>query len=539
MVRGNRVPFNAPTCPELDAWLYAFRGAIMQRTVAAVTQATYTKKSWNNTPPLLNWALRVLRDRGLRAWPNDKGSSYTLARNDDTPSLFGKVLSMPCYIFAGSISDAMRNGLSKQYSELCKSIEESTDTERMASQLRKSWFVQGSTFISKLQLNIKLSKNPIGIRPIHSMPAYSFAGVALWVRNIINEFLSQRASHLLRDCSELVSELKGVHPSDLKENAYFLHADVKDFFLSGTIQELVSLVMQIFPPGWELHAVFKRAIDFLLSSQFLRLENDHDASSTWQVIIGSGMGLPHSGEISDAALYSCMEARILNQEALSRYSIVKYLRYRDDILILANERGESGGSGFLKLAMQHSKPYILKCVSVGKQVSFLECTCIINKHGVRVSHHLKDSALRTPLSPNSAHAPSTHRAWPKAIAPRIFGLCTDEGAYQSSLTSILSRIRSGWSHHYLYDSVSAYRGFRRNRSMTGHRPNDIHKHTMWCGFGFHPILRSLQRVVHDFNNGLWKHILHKAFDQQVSVHICWSTHAQSSLAARLARISST
>ena len=153
-------------------------------------------------------------------------------------------------------------------------------------------------------------------------------------------------------------------------NAYFLHADVQDFVLSGTLLESVTLVMQMLPPGWELCGVFKRAIDFVLTGQFLILETDHSASSAWQAIIGSGMGPPHSGEISDAALYSCMDSRILSQASLSQFSTVKYLRYRNDILIIANERGENAGASFLKLAIAHSNPYILKCVSVARQVSF-------------------------------------------------------------------------------------------------------------------------------------------------------------------------
>lgn len=74
-------------------------------------------------------------------------------------------------------------------------------------------------------------------------------------------------------------------------------------------------------------------IGFLLDNQYVR--NPH-TNATFKVVLGTGMGLPHSGELSDCAISTTMEGQFVTESNLRQYRIRRYWRYRDDILILCN-----------------------------------------------------------------------------------------------------------------------------------------------------------------------------------------------------------
>ena len=118
----------------------------------------------------------------------------------------------------------------------------------------------------------------------------------------------------------------------------------------------------------------KEVVDVLLGSQFVRSEA---ANLMYQVVEGSGMGLPHSAGIADSAFYHKAERGMVEKDALESVGIDMLVRYRDDILILANSYEKfiawfqklKSKAGFFKLQCEE----IVRFSKVGdKEVQFLQ-----------------------------------------------------------------------------------------------------------------------------------------------------------------------
>ena len=54
-----------------------------------------------------------------------------------------------------------------------------------------------------------------------------------------------------------------------------------------------------------------------------------------QVLVGSGQGQRNSGSVSDFCFYKLVEESLLCECCAPRYNILRYMRYRDDILFIA------------------------------------------------------------------------------------------------------------------------------------------------------------------------------------------------------------
>ena len=79
-----------------------------------------------------------------------------------------------------------------------------------------------------------------------------------------------------------------------------------------------------------LASFVRRAMHLLLDSQFVTSRSL--PGRLVEVILGSGMGLPHSGDVTDLALIHRME--VWATRNLSPYDISVYLRFKDDILFI-------------------------------------------------------------------------------------------------------------------------------------------------------------------------------------------------------------
>jgi hypothetical protein len=100
--------------------------------------------------------------------------------------------------------------------------------------------------------------------------------------------------------------------------------------MSGTSTQLADAVASCF--DGEIKDLVHRVCIFLLTHQYI-------ASSLvpglWRVVIGSGMGLRNSSSIGDAAFFALCEVPWgLKPVVRAKYHIEKYMRFRDDILIL-------------------------------------------------------------------------------------------------------------------------------------------------------------------------------------------------------------
>ena len=97
--------------------------------------------------------------------------------------------------------------------------------------------------------------------------------------------------HLVQSPVEVSKRVKqlGVR---LDTNHRLVHIDIWEFFVCGGLRELAEEALKAFDEDESSNkVVMKEVVDVLLGSQFVRSEA---ANLMYEVVEGSGMGLPHS-----------------------------------------------------------------------------------------------------------------------------------------------------------------------------------------------------------------------------------------------------
>ena len=160
---------------------------------------------------------------------------------------------------------------------------------------------------------------------------------------------------------------------------------------------------------------------FLLERQLVTVPSTEEGIITLKVEYGTGMGMQHSSETADLALFNLMEKDILsNQERLQEYGIVGYYRFRDDILILGSNRPDA--RTFVQYLKNHSGCYQLEVEQVSSSVVQMLDLKLFNFRGtIRTSVAIKPTAMGMPLSAESIHPMSVHKSWTKAYFSVSFG----------------------------------------------------------------------------------------------------------------------
>ena len=90
----------------------------------------------------------------------------------------------------------------------------------------------------------------------------------------------------------------------------------------------------------------------------------------WQVVSGYDQGLPHTSHCADLGFHNHVESLVLG--SLRRHGILKYIRYRDDILIVAlNNRRMDGVVPFIQRMRRLGRWWSIKAEEVGPRIKFL------------------------------------------------------------------------------------------------------------------------------------------------------------------------
>ena len=72
---------------------------------------------------------------------------------------------------------------------------------------------------------------------------------------------------------------------------------------------------------------FEDAFRFLVGSQYIK---SHDGQ-IFKVVIGSGMGLLSSDDISSYLFYCMVEKWLLTEQVRAKYGLMCYMRFKDDL----------------------------------------------------------------------------------------------------------------------------------------------------------------------------------------------------------------
>jgi len=209
--------------------------------------------------------------------------------------------------------------------------------------------------------------------------------------------------YLIRDPHDLVVQLDGLR---VDSHTFFIEVDVADFFMSGKGEELVSASTEHIPDGPK-KSLMQDVTRLLLRAQFI--ESKLLPDRLWQVQQGTGMGLRHSGEIADSSFANLVEVGFAARKEIQKaFSILHYSRYRDNMLIIGNDRRLA--YMFLGMIMDRSRFFQLtieQCKS--NNMHYLNITINNEKGVLRTAPAFKASMLNTcSLESTSAHPPRVH-----------------------------------------------------------------------------------------------------------------------------------
>jgi hypothetical protein len=218
------------------------------------------------------------------------------------------------------------------------------------------------------------------------------------------------------------------------------------------------------------------------------------------------MGLTHSGETADAALANCMELGLINDpDALTVHGLVAYYRFKDDILMIGNNRMRI--RALYRQMEERSKFYVLYAEGVSKsQARMLDTLLTYDGNKIESSVAYKDTATDTTLSTGSAHHSQVHMMWPQAYMTRIFNLTTNHGNAAMEMGRFLKRLQRNFSApEVIHAAINKGRALLRGDLK---KAKDQSERKAWLVLPYHPCYsQALHEAVSNSNTsstrGLW------------------------------------
>lgn len=181
-------------------------------------------------------------------------------------------------------------------------------------------------------MSLKSHKPPPLIwRNIHAASAPAVYGLSAWLVQQLKE-VADNLPWLLCSTEEFVSDLCTLR---IGSNAKLHRADVKEFFMSGSPEDLHLGTMKWFAKHPKA-AVITDVLVWLLREQYVCL--GESGADLWRVVRGSGMGLKHSSCIADLAFASAGDVWAVRAGVQRMFKVVYYKSFRDDLIV--SERPE-------------------------------------------------------------------------------------------------------------------------------------------------------------------------------------------------------
>ena len=311
----------------------------------------------------------------------------------------------------------------------CKMLDESACkvAEAFDDKKLKGWLMNYSknqkirNVIGKMMCNIKTHKDPgeVSVRLIHSSVGNPGAALSSLISKICRWKIKD-LKHIYQNTGEFLEKLHALD-GKLPANVIVWTADIGDFYLSGKHSELISSSFKHVEDYTQRKAL-EDALENLLYYQFV--ESSFAQSGVLRVRKGTGMGSRHSGEVSDLGFFECVEKDLIKQEVLDAHKILLYGRYRDDIIVIEEDKEHLFGKDswyqmFCKKAGEHGYVIEMEQMLVGcfTSVHYLDLwihktSKLVTEGKLEYDLYTKDTAQKIPLGRLSAHTESTHNFWP-------------------------------------------------------------------------------------------------------------------------------
>ena len=407
--------FTMSTEPELNEWLRQLCREVWMVCKVAVDRNRHRMKEYSNSTPLIKWGIKCLLKGQWFVFKTDKDGGYARVKKEQADTIFESLVTTKNYVEI-PVSATRWEHLESKWKMVMNAILKK-DKRVKWSDLTSSMYM-GSKWISLMQCTVKTHKTQgeVMCRPIHGTARFAFSGISRWVSAVLREILNQQI-HIVRDSEDLIRKIKDIK---IEPSMWFMKGDIKDFFMTGEPQQLIHPCVNAVKE--EFREPLREALEFLIENQFVQIPGcEHRA---WKVCRGSGMGLPHSGEVADMVFLMNERKFILVSENIMKYSIKAYFRYKDDMMMIIDNTGSNVPRVWYRYKIC-AAPFEVKMDSISQNECIMLDTrffkgqrhCATGKMDYEV--FFKHTSTGQTLNSDSFHLNSTHRAWPKAEVGRI------------------------------------------------------------------------------------------------------------------------
>jgi hypothetical protein len=523
--------------PGLENFLSNFRSTALRAYNKSIIVASAKKPG--NITALAKLGHKLLRASGLSAAPTDKDGGYAIMPKDVYENAHQAILESASYKHS-AVNDW--TSLANWYCRLTKRIQQFANSREkrarlleltqgintttvLQSTLNKSIMLADNVFVSTLQITCKTHKSPgkVTFRNIHASAGWRFQGLSMWVAGELRKILTGRSSsHILKDSQDFVERLRTVK---LRPNQLMVKVDVKDFFMSGTPSELTKPILESLPTTTgeqrTYNTLLSNVLDFLLENQYICSPFSKD--KVYQVIKGTGMGLFHSGDLADTALYFLSESKwACNPDIQIGHGIDAFYRFKDDIFCIVDSSTQKW-EHFLMEYGDRSSCFKMELEDVSEfQVTYLDLLVTKGKRGYKATPYIKPSNLGIPLGIQSAHPLSVHTSWPKGVLHRLSTLTNSMHDLEQVKCLFVERLRQSFHHPVLTQQVA---NLQLNTHLVPRKNKTcVRGKDLWCVLPFHPALKSVMtRELHKFySSHEARMVMSQLFGEAKGLRVCWA-----------------
>ena len=308
-----------------------------------------------------------------------------------------------------TLSSVDRRYIGRRLFQLTKQLSSALDDKSLVSYVGRWWnsFPEKMLF-NPLHFNIKTHKpnKKIKCRLLHDAGRSPLGGLMHIVRLQLAK-INTSLPHLCFSTSDVISQIRNLQ---ISEHDRLITADIVDFFMSPSHSDLVNNACS-HPDARHL----RDSIEFLLQEQYIHVAT---SNTLYRVIKGSGMGTQISSDLCDLAFFQLVESHTCTIDNLRQFGIKTWLRYRDDIFLVASDM-HLLQQFFCMLRAALSGIWCIEAELVSKHsVPFLDIEIFKSRGHLSWRPYSKPSKIPIPLSQESGH-PSFVHLWPIAQPSRL------------------------------------------------------------------------------------------------------------------------
>ena len=508
-MKSKRTPtFTGVTSPQLEAFCMGLKAAVMKGAKLAHSRMRCGAGVCTNVMPLTSWALKLYKGSSWIVVETDKDGGFAFLPRELLPKIHERILEGKSMYREVHIGTIRQTDIKSMAFNLMKKIEKLEASPGLAKELAKP--LRDGTVCASLRTTCKTHKVVVKFRNIHASPSYALKGLSSWIVKLLRVEIA-KYPHLLRDTNDLVKQLANFRVENWH---YFIKMDIEEFFNSGLPNDLVEDTAMLI--DGEHRRLYKEVLEFVLDNQFVM--SKYICNRVFKVCEGSGMGLLHSGDVADAALLKMAEARYaVMPSVMNCMGICKYFRFKDDILVIADDRKRQCVVRFLKEFKKRTKYFKMKVETITHdEVQFLEVVIFKDGQRLGIKPYFKPTAVGIPLSAASAHPVHVHWSWPFALMRRYLMLTSNKRQKKEAAKFIIKRFRMHHSSKVMIKSLKEY-AVRciGNEFPLAKKPQQEKHEVLWITVGFHPAwYTDIKRTVSAYMRSDWSRLLNEAFYDQ-------------------------